>query len=75
MKFAYQLFKNKEYIEIKLFLKIFQNNLSLAGYETKKIVVPPPDYTNYYIAICVCITIICFISSSLIAGGALATMR
>lgn len=37
MKFAYQLFKNKEFIEIKLFLKIFENNLNLAGFDTKKI--------------------------------------
>lgn len=36
-KFANQLFKNKEYIEIKLFLKIFQSNLMLAGYEVKKL--------------------------------------
>lgn len=36
MKFAYQLFKNKEYVEIKLFLKIFENNLNLAGFDTKK---------------------------------------
>ncbi|RYX88253.1 hypothetical protein EON78_07715 [bacterium] len=37
MKFAHQLFKNKEYIELKLFIKIFENNLNLAGYETKKV--------------------------------------
>ncbi len=36
-KFACQLFKNKEYIEIKLFLKIFQINLVFAGFDTKKI--------------------------------------
>lgn len=37
MKFAYHLFKNKEYIEIKQFLKIFGANLNLAGFNLKDI--------------------------------------
>lgn len=37
MKFAYNLFKNKEYIEIKQFLKIFETNLNLAGFNLKNI--------------------------------------
>lgn len=37
MKFSHLLFKDKEYIEIKLFLKIFENIMFLAGFDTKKI--------------------------------------